>query len=303
MDPSTAVKSTGGGGFKEGNFRIDKSVFKVHQPPVKKESPALPNVVALAWKGTRLDEDLEPLTDDDGNQLTEDLAFGFGKSSLPALHPGQGDSPEDEEPADLGNEVGTEGNTLYFVNGQYRVHEMAAVMHLASSLKAAGWKDSYNRMWAPDYEGAVVHIRSEADPSGNKIADASGVERAVNYKVVTKIHSFPYEKAKKAAPKAKEAVAAESTDDKADAAEIAALKILKKIVADKAGDTLTKKTLTASATTLVNSEKIAPQLQIPVISKFKDDKWLKKNKKLGYSLELDDDTNQVTSISIDESEE
>lgn len=288
LDPANEAKSSSGSRFKEGNIRVSKSVFAVHKPG-NAESKIAP-VTALVWTVDRLDEDLQPLTDDDGNPLVETLNFGTGGKSLPNLHPAKGDDPEDEQPEDLGDAIGTEGNTLTLVNPEFRIHEKSSSMVLIKSLAKAGWKEEYNRMWAPDYKGLVCFMGTFADDT-MKMKNDKGEEQSTTYKVVTRIHSAPYE-AKKAVkgkptgtPKGGEMAAA---SDKPEV--VKAVELLKKLVADKDGKTLTMKAVIVTVSNYITSLKVDPKLQVPILTLFKLDKWLNKHaEELGYTPDTDDD--------------
>lgn len=288
MDPANAATSTGGSRFKEGNVRVINSTFAVNKSGGV-DSKATP-VTALVWTVERLDDDLAPLTDEDNNPLIEKLAFSLGGKSLPKVHPGKGDSPDDDAPEDLGDEVDTEGNTLVLVDETFRPHEKSGIMHLVKSLHKAGWKPEYSRMWAPDYKGLVAFMQPFADKDVMIMSEYSKKEEPVNYKVVTKIHTAPYEKKgskavpdkgdKSDKPAAEGAKAANPADDLAQA-------ILEKIITAKDGNTLTKKALMLAATQ--HTTKLEPKLQVPVMSLFKEDKWLNLHIGKGYTVDTDDD--------------
>lgn len=277
-----------GGGFREGIVRVDASCYKVYQASAPatpgKNFTQRPPTVALVWNITRLNEETqEPLEDNEGNPIAEVLNFGLGGKSLTLINPGQAESPDDEEPEDLGVEVNTEGPTLFF-KGEFKIHQMSAAYHLMQSLLKAGFKEDYvYREWAPDYKGLVCFMKTFLDED-HKMAGNDGVERPVPYKVVDKIIRAPYEKkAGKTAAGADKAAG----NGKGDAASEKLLKpILEAISSEMDGQQLTKKALSTRVSTALQKGKVDSKLHVPILSLVKDDGWLKKNAGL-YDMTVD----------------
>ncbi len=288
FDPAIEAKSSDGSRFKEGNIRVRESVFKVHQQKVPEGVSIPAPVFGLQWIAERLDEDLEPLTDDDGNPLVEVLFFSGGGKSLAQIHPGEGEGPSDDEPTDLGVEVDTEGNTIAIINPSFKLHEKSGMKKLLKSLKKAGWKDEFARMWAHDYVGLVAFIKGEVDEEvqvqGRKQDPKTGKNETygVTYKVVDRIHTYPYEQTdkKKGARKPAASNAAET--------------VAKELLAELSG-TSTKKAVSSKIMGLLNEKRIDPKLHVPILTLVKDDKWLAKN----AEVETDDD-GKVLSVDFGE---
>lgn len=299
MNPKNAVESTGGG-FREGNIRVDASTFRVHQPWAPEgQTPRQPHL-ALVWNVARLDEELNPLIEtDDGSPTIEELIFGLGGKSLAAVHPGGADSPEDEEVEDLGTEVNTEGKTVFMANTDYKLNAKSSCIMLMNSLKEHGFKEEYlDRVWAPDFVGLVAHMKTLLDPDLLQ-DDGKGGKRGTPYKIVDRMIRAPYDK-KPAAAKTKAPAAATSAkpakngDDAADAAVKALSPILSKLSEDLDGTRLTRKALTQKISMLLQGDKkVAPTLHVPILTLVKDNAWMLKHGQ-EFDMAFDPETNLVT---------
>lgn len=227
LNPANYQEDTGGG-FREGLVRIDESHFVVHQKNARKpkdnetaeekkkrEEEAAKNVPhpALRWKGTRLDPDTqEPITDHEGVEEKVEIVLGMGSKALDKIHPGGAESVDSEEVEDLGDAVGTEGNTIYVLDEEFvrkGLHPKTGCAVMFESLKLAGFKmDVVDRVWAPDYVGAVFEIGVHQEET-DEVDPKTGKKRTIPYKIVKKIVRAPYETkgkqgAKNTAPKGKE---------------------------------------------------------------------------------------------------
>ena len=287
LNPKNAVKSTGGG-FKEGIIRVDDSYFAVNKLP---ESSTSPIVAALTWDVTRLDEELEPLTHpEDDTPITETLIFGCGGKSLPQVHPGKAESPDDSEIEDAGDTPGhSRGNTLYLINQDWRPHEKSSVMHLFKSLQVAGYKEEYlDRIWAPDFKGLIVRMRTEVTDEKINPND----KNTISYKVVDRIIRAPYEKPKsKTTGKAPVGAAANGQDKGAEAEGLLAM-ILVTLQEANPGVSMTRKALNTRINQQLQERKIDPRLFVPVMSFTKDDAWLRKHA-ADYGMTVDFDKGTV----------
>lgn len=270
LNPKNYAQDTGGGGFKEGFVRVDRSVFKVHQAPPR-GGEVLQPVCALAWDVTRLDEDLEPLLDDSGAPITELLPFSLGGKSLPQVHPGGADSIDDEDVQDLLVAVGTEGPTIFLVNPEFKINPKSSAAHLFASLIKVDSKmeEIVDRTWAPDYAGMVVFLKSIPDPTVS-MADAKGVTRPTNFKTVDKIVKSPGQAKTKGAAAGKDGGANSETES--------ALKsILEALSHEMDGKQLTLKALNTRVSRALQAGKVDTKLHIPTLALAKDAAWLKKN--------------------------
>lgn len=285
LNPKNAVESTGGSKFKEGNVLINSSFFKVVPARRDKEGNIVSNQgqpdqpkLSLVWNVTRLDEDLEPMHDEHDNPLTEDLAFGLGGKALAKAHPGNASSPDDDDVEDLGTDENTTGNTVFVADETFRINSKSAIAILMKSLEQAGWPaELLDRVWAPDYEGAIFWMKNQVADEKMERTDKDGkkVEQEISYKVVGKIVREPGKgKGKKASGKAatgkKDEGKAEGGNEIADLA----LATLKQIAADNAGETLTKKALALKVQTTLQKAKTDAKMLLPVVKQVKDDSWL-----------------------------
>jgi hypothetical protein len=315
LNPDNAAKSSGSS-FREGPVRVAGSVFRVHQSPPREGQPERVPVTAMVWDVIRLDEDLEPLTTDDGEPLHEELPFSLGGKSLSRVHPGLADSPDDEDDdiEDAGDEVNAEGPTLKLIDSTFRPHEKSSIVKLMSSLKNAGYKPEYvERVWAPDFIGLVAFMSVELDKDMmQEYTDKNGKleKRPTAYKVVSKIISAPYEKkdAGKKAPAGKKDSATASTEKvdskvgKNSEAEAALKPILEQLSTDRDGSTMSRKAFNNLVTTTLQSQKVSPKLHVPIISLIKDDAWLTKNGPK-FDISFDAEEGKVTFGTPEESAE
>jgi hypothetical protein len=274
-------------GFQEGYIRVDESVFKVHQADAREGFTQRDAVTALAWKVTRLDENLDALTNEEGEEITENLVFSLGGKSLIKIHPGSADGPEDDEAEDLGTEVNVEGPTVYLVDSNFRLHKHSGAAILMESLKISGFLEEYiDRVWAPDYIGSVFHMKTfNNEEVMMKYTNKHGKEeeRATAYKVVDRVVRAGYEK--KAATKAVGGSA------KGNEALDALTPILQKIATDRDGSTMTRKALVTNITSQLQQQKVDAKLHIGILSLVKDDKFLTKNAaEFGYTYDAAEGT-------------
>lgn len=280
-----------GGGFKEGMVRIDKSVFVVHKAPDPENPPkdyvARAPVCALKWSITRLDEDLDPITDDDGGAITEVATFSLGGKSLVQVHPGNASSAEDEEVEDQGDKVGAEGNTLFLIAPNFQLHPKSGAAHLFASLKAKDYSEEYlDRVWAPDFEGMVCFMKNVPD-TDVMITGNDGKERATPFKVVEKIVVFPYKS------KGKTDKAAKGGGEKVDSEVEGVLSgILQKLSEELDGQQVSKKALANRVSSAIQKAKVQSKQQIAVLDLLKNESWLKKNSGL-FDITLNADGSVV----------
>ncbi len=271
MNPDNAAKSAGV--FKEGFVRIDFNSYKVHQNKGEDATPA----TKWVWSVTRLGEDGQsPLTDEHDEPITEELLFGFGGKCLPFVHPGKADSPEDEEPEDLGTSVGAEGNTIYLVAQDWTPNEKSGLMTLTRSMTAQGIKAEFlNRCWCPDWNGCVFEMKTQTEKGSDG--------KTFNMKVVSKVLVGP--------GKTKGGGKATPINGKPVDAEAALAPILHKLSEELDGQQLTYKAFLNRVRSAADAAKLDTKLLVPVLSLCKDENWLQAHgSTFDYSVYPEDHT-------------
>jgi hypothetical protein len=177
----------GVGFFKEGNVEIVKAVCAAYQfPPNSKTGVQSDPFPAVVLSFVQLAEDWSRPDDAE----TQDLAIRIG--SFDKIRPGNLSDPNDLEadPEDLGDEVGTEGNSIYGDDGARLGFNWPAFVE---SLKKAGFKPNIiDRIYMPDYKGMKCHLKQVA--TGSKYTAKDGVEKDSMTWLCTEIQTFPYEK-------------------------------------------------------------------------------------------------------------
>lgn len=259
MNPENAAKSAGA--FKEGFVRIDSNSYMVHQAKGEDSLPA----TKWKWNVTRLAENGEDaLTDEHDEPVREELYFSFGGKCLPFVRPGKADSPDDEEPEDLGTTVGVEGNTIYLNAADWTPNERSSLMMLTRSMAAQGVKAEHlNRCWTPDWNGCVFEMKTTAPEKGRD-------GREFSYKVVSKVLVGPGKS--KGAAKGTTNHSAKESD-----AESYLAPILMTLSEELDGQALTRKAFVNRVRAAMDAKKADSKLLVPVLSLCKDDKWLAAN--------------------------
>lgn len=285
LDPKNFAPE--GSKFKEGYVRVDKSAYAVVQDRPYGAQAQKPPYTALVWDVTRLSEELEPMNDDDGNPLTEKLNFSLGQKSLAMIHPGNGTGPDDDEPEDLGEEVGVEGNTLLLKVDDFKLNSKSGLAKLSASLTKMGYTALHmSRMWAPDFKGVVFHMKPEL--SDEKILGDDGKEHPISYKIADKF--FPAGKVatgaaaplpKKGAQSEKKAASGSGGANGKAPADNDAEKLLDPIMLKLSEDldkqAITRKALSAKVAGELQSAGIETKMHIPILTLVKDAGWLEKN--------------------------
>lgn len=292
-------------GFQEGNFEVVAACTKVFQYPPNKESqeqfpPFLAAMLMMAKtdeKGNRLDEEpLEKIL-----RIEKDLS---------KMRPGRSTSRDDAEPEDLGDELDTEGNTVFCEEGQ-KINVNSSFLIFTKSLEERGFKSEIlGAGFLPDLVGLKGHAKTE---KGEK-RTVNGRDIEPSYLIVDRILERPYEKAaaKKApgkataaAPAAKtaaksgikavekpaetvepeEKVAAATAGDNDDAAD-AAIGIIAELSGELAGATRDKQKFYAMAyARLVRDKARDKKLDKQVIEYLKSDEWLtEKAAEMGFEF-------------------
>jgi hypothetical protein len=257
MNPDNASK--GAGPFKEGFLRIDSNSYKVHVAKAGDQGGD-PPIPATKWslQCTRLQENGEDvLMDEHDEPVKEELLFSFGTKSLPFVHPGKADGPDDDEPEDLGITVGAEGNTIYLVAADWKPNEKSSLMVLTRSMANQSIKPEFlNRCWCPDWNGCVFEMKTQAITGSDN--------KAINYKIVSKVIIGPG--GKKAGKGA--------TNGKANEAETVLAPILRSLSEELDGTAITRKAFLNRVRGALDQKGINSKLLVPALSLCKDDKWL-----------------------------
>lgn len=206
MLPDAAVESTGA---LAGKFEVLGSIYKVHKDKEYELKPGQtprdnPKVVALSLKVTPCGDDGERLEDAD----TRDITLKLGGKSLATFHPGKGTGPDDTDPDDLGDELNTEGNTLFISGGEVAMNAKSGYTVFMKSLQHKGFpKEKIAECWAPSFKGLKFELATvtpdKLEAYGQKKGDANQDGQAITYKVVQSIISLPGgKKAKKSTEEA-----------------------------------------------------------------------------------------------------
>ncbi len=276
VNPKNAAESSGG--FKEGLVRIDTSVYKVHKGKSGEGQEESQPKLALVWNVTRLDEDKEPLTDEEDNPIQEEVVFSLGGKSLQHVRPGRADSADSEDIEDMGVEINAEGPTVFVVNQSWHPDKKSSIVALQESLIGKGL--DLDRTWAPDYVGAIVYLKSK--PSGQIISrpDKSGrmVDQTYSYKIVDKVEKgFNQASAKVKIVKVKTTSAANGKATDSSEVESKLKPIMDQISLDNTGKSMTKKALATTVNRLLAEHQVPPILTMPIMTLVRDDNWLTAN--------------------------
>lgn len=187
MMPDAAVESTGA---LAGKFEVLGAVYKVHKDKEYEPKPGQtardnPKVIALVMKVTPLGENDERLEDAD----TRDIILKLGGKSLATFHPGKGSGPDDADPDDLGEELNTEGNTLYIAGGEVAMNAKSGYTVFMKSLQHRGFDAAkIAQCWSPNFKGLKFELATvtpdKLEGYGQKKGDANADGMAITYKVV-----------------------------------------------------------------------------------------------------------------------
>lgn len=201
MLPDAAVESTG---TLAGKFEVLDSVYKVHKDKEYELKPGQtardnPKVSALRWRVTPISDDGECLEDAD----TRDIVMKMGSKSLATFHPGKGSAPDDMDPADLGDELNTEGNTLYISGGNVEMNAKSGYTVMMKSLQHRGFpKEKIAECWAPNFKGLKFELATvtpdKLEAYGQKKGDQNQAGENITYKVCQAIIAMPGAGGKKA---------------------------------------------------------------------------------------------------------
>jgi hypothetical protein len=261
-------------GFQEGWGAVTNAVICVHQyNPDKTTGDQLPPFLALALTIQR--------TDDAGKETDDDPVTEYLKvdKDLDKARPGNADGAEDEDPEDLGDALGTEGNTIWCNDG-YKFNSKSKFMVFTKSLESCGFKpEVLGRGFAPDLVGLKAHFKQvplpKIDPSAKRDPMAL---------VVDKITQYPYEKRSPAKGKATgkaTAVAASAkvapvakADLNGEDASAAAAGLLIELAAELSGQAVSKQKLFTLGFSRAIKAKVDKGMHKGIQEAFKSDEWL-----------------------------
>lgn len=268
--PSKAVETQMG--IQEGNVEILNAGCKIHQfPASKKTGEQSAPFTCVFLQLQKLDADLEPTED-----TPETVYYPLGKDSVSKFHPGTIDGPDDEDPTDEGDDVGTEGNTIYTVSDDAKLNKKCKFIILSESLIKQGVKpEIIDSCFLPALIGIKGHVKT------HKMDKIEGSEKEPTVLIFDKIMTFPGKKGKKAAePPAKDnkKVSKKPTDDDENDSDEAGVDDARAIIVKCAkklkGSTVTLKKLVQMATTEGIQMKLKSDAQKAVIAKVKSLTWL-----------------------------
>src|SRR3990167_8467251 len=214
-----ASKASSGGGFgvQEGKVEVVDARFKIVQY-VKGDGSKITPMCALQFDIVQLDDEWDRVeVDGEENPLAviqkdmivcwsskKDGSFKFG--------PGLADKPTDES-EDAGDEIDTEGPTLYCDDTSQPFADADALVFM-KSLESKGWKPEVNDLcWAPAYVGAKFEVRT-VNPA--ELCKKLGIKHQAREKEnpvweVVDLHTKPYEEKGKGGKAGKTTAAAGTT--------------------------------------------------------------------------------------------
>ncbi len=280
MHPDNYVESSGA---LAGKFEVVSSTFKVHQANAREGQDQREATCAQVFK-------IHPITDD-GDKIEDaaelELVLALGGKSLKSFHPGNADGADDADPEDLGDEVGTEGNSIYSADGALP-NAAASYSIFNRSLAHKGFdKKKIADCYAPHYVGLKFEL---ATVTPDKLEAYGSKARPIDpkvpfsYKVVQAIIEHPKAAGgkKAAAGKGSEKAAAgksgataptaASTGDGGDEAEAIAVSVLGEVAVKLAGQQ--KKMNGVKTFWLANYGKNNPKLQTAARALVNDAGWL-----------------------------
>lgn len=289
-------------GIQEGFVKIVNAVTRVHQyPPSKKTGEESTPFPCVQLHFARLDpKSLEPIEEDP-------IPVEFGVGKLEKFRPGNAANRDDEEPEDLGEEVGTEGNCLYTDGG--RIWAYSKWMYLSESMEQCGFNpDIMGAGYMPDLIGTVGHVKTITIPKQPGITYKKEAEPTAL--VFDKIVTFPYEKkgkggsgsgkgtaatagkpatpaAGKAAPSKGKTAANAAPEPSGDTdGQEKAVEVFQSVATAKAGETVELSKLRGLVLTATLKAKMPAAVSKQVQEQFKDEGWVSETAEaLGYSID------------------
>lgn len=177
------VAKSGGGGIEPGVYAITaaKSAnLKIQDRPT---------TLYIVLTADPCDKDGDPTGAD-----AVEIDLSCGRKALEHFHPGTAKDRDDMDPADEGDEVDAEGNTLWS-DGEDQLHKSTAIMVFNESLKKVGFPiTTLDAGYLPDFVGLKFDITVATAADVNKLlgtrlntkpmTGADGQDRDVTYKIV-----------------------------------------------------------------------------------------------------------------------
>lgn len=289
FNPANFAEDTGGG-FKEGPVLVEKCVCAVTQRNAREGQKQENPHASIVYRCIRLDPDTqEPMQNADGEPEKAEIVLGLGSKSLPHVHPGRVQSADSDEVQDAGDAVGAEGNTLYILKEDWKLHPKTAAAIWFDSLYKAGFRaELIDRMYMPDYDGAVLDVAVHQEETDEK-DEKTGKPRTIPYKIVRKIIRAPYEKQGKGKGSAAAAGASSGKKETAGSAGsgsggsgdqevVSALTpILLKLSEELDGQKFSPKSLATKVNQAAVAGGVNPKLIVPMIGLVKSAAWVEEN--------------------------
>lgn len=270
-------------GIQEGNVEILDAKCKIHQfPPNKKTGKQSAAFSCVTIKYGKLDADMDPVVDDDGEPIIEDSYYALGSDSIKKFHPGNIDDPDDDKPSDEGDDVDTEGNCINAIDGD-AFNKKCKWMIFNNSLEKCNFKAAVlGTGYLPSLVGTKGHVITH---KMDKI-DGSDKDSPPTLLIFDKIVVFPYSdkggkskdkdkgkpETKKPATKSKK-----SDDDEPSDEETAARSILSTLAEKLSGQAVsTKKIVTMAQSEMLRlkgKDKLDTDTQKYIKGKLQEDDW------------------------------
>lgn len=192
---SSAAVTKGGSQFQaqDGTIQlIEKAYSLIYEFPASEEMKAkgevYPPSCQVVLELRKCDPKTFQIEEHEGEPIIERIGFG-GKNGLDQVRPGQLKSPDQEEPADLGRALGTQGNSVY-CEANISIADNCPWMVFTgdkTGLQKAGFKPEYIASgWLGYLEGTIFEVeRVKAYKNPNKTYKSDptnlGVKRVIVY--------------------------------------------------------------------------------------------------------------------------
>jgi len=262
-------------GLQEGYVNIVNVESTIHQFSNKKGDTWDPfPCVAVTFQIT--DKNYAPV----GGEEPATEYYSIGK--MDKFHPGQMANGQDEDPEDLGDDVGVKGNCIVSVEGD-KLNDRCKWILFTTELEAKGFKpEILGNGYLPDLIGTKGHVYRKKLEKGENYQG----KRDPQVLVFDKIDVRPYEK-KAVTGKATAAAPAAGKPKAAGAGkagggvdpEEKAKEVLGMLADDFSGSALETKALVSKATTKLLRMQVKPADHAGIVAFLKDEKWMGKQAK------------------------